>query len=303
LRRGLFALARVAAFGALGVLVCACGPKTSELLDGHHYREATCAVTQGAASRDEVASAMSRALDPRLHVEVISDEVLATVAPGTTPDMRARVLLVRVRIATNDIPIDHLELSLASKGDVSARPMDLPALAGLTGERVPPNHTVVTTHTLENIVSAGVAIFSLGLLDPGQRGPSTTETPPTDDEWQAAAPTAFSVAAAFPSRGCTERKSGTDDAPRIGASCEASLLVERRAGGSLVLDLGVAYQAERLRKNEQARYGVGESDRKCRVEERVRVPLGPVATLAQSTAATFGTRYRGADEIGHAVTE
>jgi hypothetical protein len=288
--------------GALCALLCACGPNTSELLDGHHYREATCAVTQGAASPDEVTSAMTRALEPRLHVEVISDEALAAVAPTTTAEQRARVLLVRVRLMTNDIPIDHIALSLAPKGDVSARPMDMNALVAITGERTPPNHTVVTTHTLENIVSAGVAIFSLGLIDPGQRGPSTTEVPPTEDEWAAAAPTAFSVFSAFPSPGCEERKTGDDDAPRIGAKCEASLLVERRGGGALALDFGVAYVADRLARNKEKRGGV-EDQWKCRIKERIHVPLGPVDTLAQSTAATFGTRYRGAGEIGHVVRE
>jgi hypothetical protein len=293
--------ARAVSFVAAAAALFGCGPQVPALLDGHHYREATCAATEGAGAPNDVTTAMTRALDPQMHVEVVSDTTLSGAVPEATREMRERALVVRVRLMTNDIPIDHLALALATTGDVSARPMEMNALAGLTGERIPPSHTVTESHTIENIFRAGVAVFSAGLLDPGQRGDTTRVEPPSTEEWKAAAPIASHIFESFPSPGCDERRSGDDEAPRVGASCEATLLVEPRAGGELALDLDLLYTADRLARTHDLR---GPEDAwKCRLKERIRIPLGPVATLASNTSATFGARYRSATEVGRPRAE
>ena len=283
-----------------------CGPAVGPMLAGNHFREATCAVdaargsdaTQGASDEArDVSVAITRALDPQLHVDVLSDEAVAAAAPAAPSDVRARVLFVRVRVVTNDIPVDHLGLSVNTSGDAPSHPMDLEALAKLTSERAPASHTRTETHYLDNIVSGAVTIFTLGLIDPGHRGPTTSVVPAEPFEWEESAPNAHSLYTAFTGSGCAPHRSGPDDAPHVGMACDATFLVERAAAGSLALDLGVEYRALRLSRTPDLRDDAAEATWTCRLKTRVRVPLGPVRELPHATAAAFGPRFRAVQEL------
>jgi len=287
---------RVLRFAPL-VTMLGCGPSAHDLLSGNHFREAACATEEGRGEKREVSDAITRALDPRLHVDVMSDEAVLAAAPKAPPELSARVYFVRVHVATNEIPIDHLGLSLDTAGDTPARVMDLDSLAQLTGEHSPPSHTATETHYLHNAVSGAINIFTLGLIDPGQQGPTTTVVPPNEFEWREAAPSAYSLYSAFNGAGCSERRSGSEEAPHVGMSCDATFMVQRASAGTLALDLGMLYSATRLSHNEEMRAMRDDASWNCRLKARVHVPLGSVRELPKTTAATFGSRYRSVHEL------
>src|SRR5689334_22664289 len=84
------------AFYALPLLiVAACAPSTPQLVEQRHYREALCAAHARPADEPLVADAIMRDLDMRVHVSLLDVEEL---------HLRA----VRVRLAMNAIPVDHL---------------------------------------------------------------------------------------------------------------------------------------------------------------------------------------------------
>lgn len=292
---------------AATVLACAtlvaCGPSAHDLLAGNHFREAACAVDEGRGQAEEVSAAITRALDPQLHVDVMSDESVAAASPTAPPELRARVLFVRVRVATNEIPIDHLGLSLDTTGEVPAHVMDLDSLARLTGERPPPSHKATETHYIRNAVSGAINIFTLGLIDPGQRGPTTTVVPPDDYEWKASAPGAYGLYAAFSGSGCAERRGGTDDAPHVGMGCDATFMVERASAGALALDLRVQYSALRLSRNQEMRSVGDDTSWTCRGTATLHVPLGAVPELPRTAAAMFGPRFRAVRELAHGASD
>ena len=288
---------RVLFSAACAIALSGCGPSAHDLLAGNHFREAACATEEGHGDPREVSDAITRALDPQIHVDVMSDETVAAAAPAAPPDLHARVLFVRVRVATNEIPMDRLGLSLDTAGDAPAHVLNLFSLAELTGERPPPSHTGTETHYLRNAVSGAVTIFTLGLIDPGQQGPTTVEIPATDYEWKQAAPSAHSLYSAFNGQGCTERRGGADDAQHVGMTCDATFMVERASPGSLSLDLGMVYSAQRLGHNEEMRAARDESSWTCRVKSRLHVQLGAVRELPKNTTATFGPRFRPVREL------
>ncbi len=291
----------------LALALLGCGPSSQQLLAGNHFREATCAIAEGEVDAQEVSLAFTRALDPQLHVEVMSDETVAAAAPQAPAEVRGRVLFVRVRVVTNEVPIDHLAVSLEAVGQVPAHPMELDALAKLTGERAPASHTSTETHYIENAVSGAISIFTLGLIDPAQRGPTTHVVPPLPLEWKLTAPNAYDLYTAFSGPGCEEHRRGPDDAQHVSMTCAATFMVERVGTGSLALDMGVDYQAARLSRNQEMRSAADDASWTCRLKTRLHVPLGPVGDLSKATLATFGPRFRAVKELdaaaGHDVAQ
>jgi hypothetical protein len=112
-------------FVLLPLLLGACaGPKTSQLVEQRHYNEALCSAVAEPEVEPLVADAIVRDLDPKVHVSVFEvDEEL---------HLRA----VRVRLATNAIPVDeHAVYAMAS-----SRALDIAAITTLaerTGEKLP----------------------------------------------------------------------------------------------------------------------------------------------------------------------
>ncbi len=287
--------------GVFCVEFLGCGPSSQQLLAGNHFREAACSITEGEGDAQEISVAITRALDPQLHVDVVADDTVMAAAPQAPPEVRGRVLFVRVRVVTNEIPVDHLGLSLDTAGDVPAHPMELDALAKLTGEQAPPSHTSTETHYIQNAVSGAISIFTLGLIDPAQRGPTTHVVPPLPLEWKLTAPNAYGLYSAFSGSGCEEHRGGPEDAPHVGMSCDATFMVERVGSGSLALDMGVEYQALRLSRTQEMRSVGDDSSWTCRLKTRLHVPLGPVGDLSKATSATFGPRFRAVRELDEAA--
>src|SRR6185503_13530737 len=96
---------------AIALLALGCGPSLKELLPQKHYREAVCYAHDGWASdRGEVLRALTADAEVTLHVHALTrDELLGVLGDATEP-IASRATLARVRVQTNALPVDGLDV-------------------------------------------------------------------------------------------------------------------------------------------------------------------------------------------------
>jgi hypothetical protein len=156
------------------ILLVGCAPSAQSLVDHHYAREELCAIGSASAEDEKILrEGLERDLAPR--VEVTRFDV------GES-DFHA----VRLRVATNAMPIDELRIQPSSKSDDVVL-WDLPSLAKLTHETLPGSRTV-RPGALAELGVFMVAVFTVGLVRLELPRPHTEY--PSADENRRAAPRA-----------------------------------------------------------------------------------------------------------------
>src|SRR4051812_32878892 len=146
---------------AIALLAAGCGPSLKELLPPRHYREALCYARDGSdRDRAEVERALTADADVTLHVHTLTPDELGGTLGDATKAFLARTAIAHVRIQTNSLPVDKLDLGAAVASDgTKAEPVTWDSLASATRERLPPHQQEKSYLTLGN----AVAVMTLGL--------------------------------------------------------------------------------------------------------------------------------------------
>jgi hypothetical protein len=267
-----------------------CGPNLSQLLRDHHHREAICAATEGGETqRTEVTRALERDADTYLHLHALTAEDLASTLGEAAPDVLKRVHILRVRLRTNVIPIDELEIdaSLRDRADrAQAAGVTWETLAWATNEQLPPNQVHRTYLTEGNLLRLLGAITTVGisLLFSPFRPPS---------EYRRMAPLALALHEAIGTSGCRDLvlPHDNEESPRVGRSCEGFYLLETVPGANWQLEVRQRFVSHRVGSD------LLDEDRLCSVSLNSVVTLGSGDELGEGTRVTFGPRMRRLREI------
>jgi hypothetical protein len=279
------------------LLVAGCGPSIPTLLRDHHHREAICAGFDGRASdRAQVAAALAAESELYLHVHVLTpDELLPVLVDQVSAvEVAGRADLVRVKVRTNVLPVDELEVEVTFRAEGSAlgaAPASMETLAWATGETLPPPVRRRTYLTRRNVGRAVGAFFTGGmsLLFRPLSAEERLVDPPLE-EYRRVAPRATALAErmirphcrdlGFPAAG--NERSGT------GRDCTGYYVIERPSGGSRVrLEVVERFRAARI----------GDEAERCEITSTTSIDLSSPESLGAATRRLFGTSMRRASEI------
>lgn len=256
--------ARENTLGALLLLLSlsACAPPVPKLVRERHYREALCAIDAvGDDDRARIRRAMMRDLDPMVQASLLHP-----------PDRPPRMDVVDVRVATNAIPVDRLQV-MVSPTERGMAPADLSAITLFTGERVPGP----STPSLGWMESFGalLAAASLGIIKvaPERRGPSG----PTEAAIRQAAPRAARLASVLESHCEPPVPAG------VAVRCHYVFVVDHDRSDDAAFDIRFTMESRPSR-------------RECVDTQMVHLPLGPRSRLASTIAMRFPS-FRHLDEI------
>jgi hypothetical protein len=285
---------RARSHGAWLILVAApalgCAPTLTQLVADKHYREAICAGVDGYEEEAGlVADALVADADVQLHVHRITASELAPVLGEATADVAARVELVRVRLATNALPVDgyDIRMGVVEHADrYPAAPAGWESLVYATGERLPPNRTASTYATPENALKGLGAFFTVGisLLFTGGFEPSVYRTEPYREDYLAVAPLATALHDAFGASGC-----GGDPLSQSryqGRTCTAFFVLPSHDDARWRLVVEQTFGANRLPAD------LPEEEARCAVTHAAAVDLSGASTLRAHTRRVFGPRMR-----------
>jgi hypothetical protein len=268
------------------VLAAGCGgPSLAQLVDGKHYREAVCLAADGSSTdRARVGGALLSDEDIYVHVHVVTHDELRSLLAEGADAIGHRAIFVRVRAQGNVLPIDHHSVGMGLVGDgpvAPARLLDEQGLAWATHETVPKAETRESVNPLGLLVT----FATLGLF--GNLGTTETTVSPSDDQYRAAAPIAFTLHSAMPATRCWAL-----DLDARGQACEAFYVVDRHADVPVNLVIDSVYEAER----QPSYHGAT-----CSVAARATVALGRPGEIQEKAEALFGSRGRRLSEISSAA--
>jgi hypothetical protein len=266
------------------LVLAACGPQLDRLVEQRHYREAICAASDGSAEdRDVVKRALAADAGVLVHVEMIRAEHLWPLLGSSTDDVMQRARFARVRVQSNQLPVDDIDIDVAFLHDrePASLPISWTSLASATAERLPDKRTRRTYNHPGTYLKAIGALFtfglSLALIDE-----RTVEVDAPDSAYRGTAPRAHALRhAMLEARSCAERPAFHGRA--TGVSCEWYVAIDPAPQRELSLEVTVRYAAAR-----EQRHG---SDR-CRLAETSTIRLGPAADLDAKTSWLFGPRMR-----------
>lgn len=226
--------------------IAACAPPIAPLVEHHHAREALCALHTSTEADDRlIEDGLLRDLDPRVQVSYVD-----LPAGGDEPPLRG----VRVRVATNAIPIDRLVVSATPIGDGVASG-ELHSLVRLTGETLPESRQVGGAGAIEEVSLAVLAIATLGILriEPSKPHPEY----PSEREYERAAPRAWAMSRIL--------RSGCEQPATDGVAVRCTYAFAVRDPDSASVDVGLELQA------------LPEHHESCKLTKRARLDLRPTA--------------------------
>src|SRR5690242_3786553 len=141
-----------------------CGPSLQSLVQAKHYREAICAGQEGNDDdRKLVGQALDKDADLFLHIHVVSNDELGPVLGLTTEAAAKRGRIIRVKLQSNVLPVDKLELNgsfTTDEGRTAAVIADWPSLAWITNEKLPQQQVEKTYMTGENFLKGSAAVLT-----------------------------------------------------------------------------------------------------------------------------------------------
>lgn len=278
---------------ALLLLAVGCGPSLKELLPSKHYREAVCYARDGSErDRGEVQKALMADADMTLHVHALTPDELRGVLGDATDAFTARTTIARVRVQTNALPVDGLDVVAAVASDgTKAEPVTWDSLASVTKEPLPPHRQEKSYATVGNAIA--VLTFGLSLLF-GVGGDSrTVDVDAPHEDYARMAPRATALHDALRSAGCSAVPSSK---ATIGRACEGYFLIDTTRDAPVRLEIAVRYVAKR----EGAQVDdmqVPEPEKRCELTAQSAVPLGRSRDLGRGTLAMFGKGPRRLAEI------
>lgn len=271
------------ALGIVALVGLGCAPTLSNLVAQHNHSEALCAATlDGApeAARDRVRAMLVDDLEPSIHVSAFTREQLGPFGPEGQR-LADTYEMVQVTTWTRPHSVD-LAFRVTFRGAREV-PLELPALAGITGEPLPGYRRETLGPTAAERLNAasgslgGLAagvgeLLTLGTIPFLQifgfvRSSQSTEIAPTEAEYRARAPVAYALFASL--------------------TPETDAFQGRRRTGHLLL----------VRPNTQVwaevtlDFVAHSGHRPCHLTQRATIDLG-TRPLAGPLAARFGTRVR-----------
>ena len=261
-----------------------CGPSLKELLPQKHYREAVCEAHDGSeGDRGEVLRALAADADVSLHVYAMTTDELRSLLGDATDSIGSRATFARVRVQTNALPVDGLDVvaAVASEGAM-AEPVTWDSLAKVTNEPLPPHRIAKSYATVGN----AVAVLTLGLsLLFGVGGDSrNVEVDAPHSDYLKMAPRATALHDAFGRAGCSGVSSSGATA---GKSCDGYFIIDATKSAPVRLEVAVRYMALREggRIDDPPRYA---EKKRCELTSKSVVPLGRANGLAGTVKAVFG---------------
>lgn len=242
----------------------ACAPSIPRLVERHHYREALCALPS-ADPEDErlIRDALRRDLGAQ--VMVTTEEIQLADAPSDNAGLPPAIVVARVHVATNALPLDTLRLNVEPEAG-SAEPANLKSLAALTRETLPAPRQV-TPSTAEELIFGVLAVATFGVLRIEPAG-SHTEYP-SEAEIKRAAPRASALSERLQSS-CSQPA-----AEGVAVRCTSTFVMRRDGPSPVVFTLAFRFEGHPERGNE------------CVSTETFKLDFGAPSALAASAARTF----------------
>ncbi len=282
-------------------MLSGCGPSISQLVADKHYREAICTTQDGSESAgDEVSHALSADSELYVHLQPLTVAELEPLLGNATQAVMSKVAFVQVRVRTNVLPVDNLEVYVTIKsrdGIAAAAPASWKSLAYATAEKLPPKRTVSTYATGENVLKGLGAVLSFGLTLPfTEFRPGQVEIAATKAEYRRWAPRATALREAMVHAGCTNpRFPDTSGASRYtGKNCVGFHVLEYSPRAFWQLEIEQRFVAMRSSAKEQDRET---EENSCELSRVYELDLGPQSTLEEQTQKLFGKAMARLDDI------
>ena len=275
-----------------------CAPSFSGLVANRNYREAICAAADGGEDRQELLrDALEEDAAVYAHVHVVSDSELTPVLGDSSSAVSQRARFARVRLRTNNLPIEDLEIDAAildASGGSGAAPVSWETLAWATQEVLPPSQTRRTYITAGNMLRLIAATATVGLsllFSPFRAEEVEVAAPPS--EFRRVAPLASALHEAMGSGGCRALTVPTTGGatPRAGRTCEGFYMLDSSPTADWRLEVRQRFISHRIGSD------LPEEDRNCAVETVSVVPLGQGSAIESRARETFGEQMRLLSEI------
>jgi len=282
---------------AVSAVTVGCGPSLSSLVEHKHYREAICGANDGTdGDRAGVANAVALDSELYVHVQTLTEKELTPLLGASTRRVMERADVVRVRVRSNILPIDRLDVSVSFRNDgghASAAPVAWDTLAWLTEETLPSRRWASTYATPQNALRglAGVVTLGFSLLFTEFR-PGEMQVDAPRAEYEKRAPLATAMHDAMADRGCRrlDLPLATSVVPKSGRDCEGFYILERATQGRWVLVAEQRFYAARV--GEPADVALESEEERCVVRHVAEVDLGDARGLTARAKALFGSRMR-----------